>query len=341
MRKLLNTLYVTTPEAYLSKDGENVVVKIKDEERFRIPILNIEGIVSFGYMGASPQLIKMCTEHNVGLSFLSSNGEFLGRVSGKVRGNVLLRRIQYRIADDKEKSLQISSVFVAGKIANMRSIIERYRRDYGKADDGLEEISLHLKMCKRRAFHANDSDSLRGLEGDAANCYFSVFNKMIIQQKNSFVFNGRNRRPPKDKVNALLSFLYTLLAHDIQSALETVGLDPFVGFMHTDRPGRASLALDMMEEFRAYFCDRLVLSLINRRQISEKDFIIQGEAGVVMSDNGRKMVIQAWQNKKQEEIIHPYLKEKVKIGLLPYIQAMIMARYLRGELDNYAVFLIQ
>ncbi|MEG1617139.1 MAG: type I-C CRISPR-associated endonuclease Cas1c [Bacteroidales bacterium] len=341
MRKLLNTLYVTTPEAYLSKDGENIVIKIKDEERFRIPALNIEGIVSFSYMGASPQLIKMCTEYNIGLSFLSPSGDFLGRVSGKIRGNVLLRRIQYRIADDKERSLQISSIFISGKIANMRSIIERYKRDYCKDDDCLVQISQHLKTCKRHAFHASDSDSLRGIEGDAANCYFSVFNRMIIHQKNIFSFNGRNRRPPKDKVNALLSFLYTLLAHDVQSALETVGLDPFVGFMHTDRPGRPSLALDMMEEFRSYLCDRLVLSLINRKQINERDFIVQGNEGVIMSDNGRKTVIQAWQNRKQEEIIHPYLKEKVKIGLLPYIQAVLLARYLRGELDNYAVFLIQ
>lgn len=341
MRKLLNTLYVTTPEAYLSKDGENIVVKIKDEEKFRIPILNLESIVSFGYMGASPQLMKLCVERDVGLSFLASSGEFLGRISGKTKGNVLLRRTQYRVADDKERSLRISSIFIAGKIFNMRSVIDRYRRDYCKEDCELTEVSQHLKNSRRRIFCAVDTDSLRGIEGDAANCYFSVFDRMIVQQKIAFPFSGRNRRPPKDRVNALLSFLYTLLAHDVQSALETIGLDPYVGFMHTDRPGRPSLALDMMEEFRSYLCDRLVLSLINRKQITEKDFVIQGNAGIIMSDNGRRNVIQAWQNRKQEEIIHPYLQEKVKIGLLPYIQAMLMARYLRGELDNYPVFLIQ
>ena len=230
---------------------------------------------------------------------------------------------------------------IAGKIANMRTVVERFRRDYSDESSGLEEVSEHLNVCKRRAFKADDIDSLRGIEGDAAACYFSIFDRLILKQKEHFFFHGRNRRPPKDRVNALLSFLYTLLAHDVQSALETIGLDPYVGFMHSDRPSRPGLALDMMEEFRPYLCDRLVLSLINRRQVNERDFIVQGNEGIVMSDAGRKTVIQAWQTRKQEEIMHPYLKEKVKIGLLPYVQAVLMARFLRGEANNYAVFLMQ
>jgi CRISPR-associated protein Cas1 len=341
MRKLLNTLYVTTPEAYLSKDGENVVVKVGEEERFRIPILNLEGIVSFGYMGASPHLIKLCAEHDVGLSFVSQRGEFMGRVSGAVRGNVLLRRTQYRLADSPADSLRLSAVMIAGKIANMRAVVNRFSRDYPNDSDGFDAVSDHLNNCKRQAFRVDSIDSLRGVEGDASNCYFSVFDRLILKQKEHFFFHGRNRRPPKDRVNALLSFLYVLLAHDVQSALETVGLDPYVGFMHTDRPGRAGLALDMMEEFRPYLCDRLVISLINRRQITARDFVVQGSEGVVMSADGRKTVIQAWQNRKKEEIMHPYLREKVSVGLLPYVQALLMARHLRGEADNYAVFLIQ
>ena len=240
MRKLLNTLYVTTPEAYLTKDGENVVIRVKEKDIFRIPVLNIEGIVTFGYMGASPALMKMC-----------------------------------------------------------------------------------------------------GIEGEAATTYFSVFDQMIISQCEDFPFNGRNRRPPKDKVNALLSFVYTLLNHEVQSALETVGLDPYVGFLHTDRPGRASLALDMMEELRAYLADRLVLSLINRKQISGKGFVEHGDNGIVMDEDIRKEVLLAWQKRKKETIIHPYLNESVPIGLIPYIQAMLLARFLRNDLDNYPVFLMK
>ena len=321
MRKLLNTLYVTTPEAYLTKDGENVVIRVKEKDIFRIPVLNIEGIVTFGYIGASPALMKMCAERNVGLCFLSANGQFQGRVSGPTKGNVLLRRTQYRIADDANKSLEISRLFIAGKIANSRTVIDRFKRD--------------------QALVAESSDTLRGIEGEAATTYFSVFNQMIISQCEDFPFNGRNRRPPKDKVNALLSFVYTLLNHEVQSALETVGLDPYVGFLHTDRPGRASLALDMMEELRAYLADRLVLSLINRKQISGKGFVEHGDNGIVMDEDIRKGVLLAWQKRKKETIIHPYLNESVPIGLIPYIQAMLLARFLRNDLDNYPVFLMK
>ena len=324
MRKLLNTLYVTTPEAYLTKDGENVVIRVKEKDIFRIPVLNIEGIVTFGYIGASPALMKMCAERNVGLCFLSANGQFQGRVSGPTKGNVRL--------------------FIAGKIANSRTVIDRFKRDHISSDKQLSlflSVSEKLKRSKNQALVAESSDTLRGIEGEAATTYFSVFNQMIISQCEDFPFNGRNRRPPKDKVNALLSFVYTLLNHEVQSALETVGLDPYVGFLHTDRPGRASLALDMMEELRAYLADRLVLSLINRKQISGKGFVEHGDNGIVMDEDIRKGVLLAWQKRKKETIIHPYLNESVPIGLIPYIQAMLLARFLRNDLDNYPVFLMK
>lgn len=343
MRKLLNTLYVTTPESYLFKDGENVVVRIKEEEAFRIPVHNIEGIVTFGYMGVSPGLLQLCFRNNVRLSFLSPHGTFIGRIAGDTKGNVLLRRTQYRLADDSAKALQLSCIFIAGKIANCRSVIERFKRDNGKdrEEKNIQTVSALLKQCRNKAMKAHDMNTLRGIEGEAANLYFSLFDNMILTRKDQFVFKGRNRRPPKDKVNALLSFIYTILAHEVQSALETVGLDPYVGFMHADRPGRASLALDMIEELRAYMADRFVLSLINRKQLNGSGFIEHGNSGVVMDQDTKKAVLQAWHKRKQEKIIHPFLKESIPVGLLPYVQAMLMSRYLRGDLDNYPVFLIQ
>lgn len=339
MRKLLNTLYVTTPEAYLSKDGLNVVVSVKQKEIFRIPVVNIEGIVTFGYMGASPGLMKLCAEHNVVLSFLSPNGKFIGRFQGPIKGNVLLRTKQWDLARDKCFALELSKLFVTGKIQNYRNILARFIRDNGDNEDVRETVA-QLKYCKQKAIASADLDYLRGVEGDAANRYFEVFSQLILHQKDDFIFTGRNRRPPKDAVNAMLSFVYTLIASDMTAALETVGLDPYIGFLHTLRPGRTSLALDMMEEFRAYLGDRLVLSLINRKQLTIRDFIRQGEDGVVMTDNGRKIILTAWQSRKKETIIHPYLGEKIPIGLLPYAQAMLLARYIREDIDNYPVFLI-
>lgn len=339
MRKLLNTLYVTTPDAYLSKDGMNVVISVNQKEVFRIPIVNIEGIVTFGYMGASPGVMKLCADNNVSLSFLSPQGKFIGRFQGPVKGNVLLRTKQWDCAKNGQFALEVSKLFVAGKIQNYRNILSRFIRDNGD-NDAVKEAITQLKYCKQKAFNSSDMDYLRGVEGDAANRYFEVFPQLILHQKHDFVFTGRNRRPPKDAVNAMLSFVYTLIASDMISALETVGLDPYIGFLHTLRPGRASLALDMMEELRAYLGDRLVLSLINRKQLSIKDFIRHGEEGVVMTDNGRKIILTAWQNRKKETFVHPYLGEKISIGLLPYTQAMLFARYVRGDLDNYPVFLI-
>lgn len=340
MRKLLNTLYVTTPEAYLSKDGMNVVITVKQEEFFRIPIVNIESIVTFGYMGASPGLMKLCCDYNVSLTFLSPNGRYVGRLQGPIRGNVLLRQTQFERSSDELFTLGISQVFIAGKIQNYRAILRRHLRDYGENTD-LQEAATTLDIRKREVFRSQSPDQLRGIEGDSARVYFNVLPHLIIHQKDDFTFTGRNRRPPKDAVNALLSFVYTLLAHDVHSALETVGLDPYVGFLHTLRPGRASLALDLMEELRGYLGDRLVLSLINRKQVCGKDFVHQGDEGIVMTENCRKEVLQSWQKRKKEEIMHPYLQEKIPLGLLCYTQAMLLARYLRGDLDNYPVFLIR
>ena len=340
MRKLLNILYVTTPESYLSKDGENVVVSVKQEERFRIPIINLEGIITFGYMGASPGLMKHCADNGVSLSFLSPNGRFIGRLQGPVHGNVLLRKTQYQINDDIERSLHFAKLFVAGKIQNYRTILQRFIRDNGDSIQIADAIKS-LEKSKQWALNANDLPSLIGVEGDAANSYFEVFPMLLLHQKDGFPFHGRNRRPPKDAVNAMLSFVYALLANETAAALESVGLDPYVGFLHSLRPGRTSLALDLMEELRAYLGDRFVLSLINRKQVSPNDFITQGESGVIMTDNCRKIVLTAWQNRKKETIVHPYLEEKITIGLLPYVQALLLARTIRGDIDDYPVFLIR
>lgn len=340
MRKLLNTLYVTTPEAYLSKDGLNVVVSVDKEELFRIPIVNVEGIVTFGYMGASPGLMKLCMDNNVSLSFMTPQGRFIGRVQGATRGNVLLRKKQYALSEDENVALHLAKLFITGKVFNTRSILQRYIRDYG-ADEDVERVVRQLDWRKKCIMQAESMDILRGEEGHAANTYFDVFDHLILHQKEDFPFNGRNRRPPKDEVNAMLSFVYTLIANDMAAALESVGLDPYVGFMHTLRPGRASLALDMMEELRAYLGDRLILSMINRKQVAKKDFIRQNDESFVMTDGCRKELLTTWQKRKKETIEHPYLKEKIPIGLLPYVQAMLLARFLRDDLDDYPVFLMR
>lgn len=340
MRKLLNTLFITTPESYLTKDGQNVVVSIKQQEVFRIPVLNIESIVTFGYVGASPGVMKLCADCGIGLTFLSPSGSFIGRMQGKVRGNVLLRKAQYALAEDATRCTELAKVCIAGKIHNSRSVLRRYIRDYGACGE-VEDAIRMLDVAKRNVLKSDSRDSIRGLEGEAASNYFSVFGNLIIHQKSTFPFAGRNRRPPKDAVNAMLSLAYTLLTSDVVSALETVGLDPYVGFLHTIRPGRASLALDMVEELRAYLGDRFVLSLINRKQVSEKDFLKQGEEGVQLTDKGRKVFLTAWQQRKKEEITHPFLCEKIPVGLIPYAQAMLMARCVRGDLDSYPVFLLK
>jgi len=340
MRKLLNTLYLTTPESYLSKDGENIVVSVNQKEVFRIPALNVEAIVTFGYMGASPGIMKLCADKGIGLTFLTPNGRFISRVQGQIRGNVLLRKAQYALSEDAAKTTELAKIMIAGKVQNYRSILRRYERDYGQ-NESVEEVVNAIDWAKRDILRCNDKDVLRGLEGDAASCYFSIFPTLIINQKTDFPFSGRNRRPPKDAVNAMLSLAYTLLTNDVTSALETVGLDPYVGVFHTLRPGRASLSLDMVEELRAYLGDRFVLSLINRKQITKSDFLYQGDDGVILTDKGRKTFLTAWQIRKKEVVTHPFLQEKIPVGLIPYAQAMLLARYIRGDIDAYPVFLIK
>ncbi len=343
MRKLLNTLYVTSPDSYLSRDGENVVVIIGNTEKFRIPIHNIESIVTFGYCGASPALLGLCAERNVSVSFLTEHGRFWGRLSGPVRGNVLLRRKQYRMADNESVALEISKICISGKIANCRNVLQRVIRDHPESVNvvSLSDAAEILNERQKQVLKAENLEKLRGIEGDAANTYFGVFNYLVTSQKEDFVLNGRTRRPPKDKVNALLSFVYSLLANEIQSALEATGLDPYVGFLHTDRPGRPGLALDLMEEFRPYLGDRLVLTLINRKQVTARGFEDMNESGVIMNDETRKEVISAWQKRKQEEIQHPFLQEKIPVGLLPYAQALLFSRFIRGDIDKYPVFLMK
>ncbi|WP_298668823.1 type I-C CRISPR-associated endonuclease Cas1c [uncultured Methanofollis sp.] len=340
MRKLLNTLYVTTPESYLLRDGENVVVKVDGKEKFRIPIHNLEGIVCMGYMGASPQLMRLCTDSNVGLSFLTPSGRFLARVHGRVRGNVLLRRTQYRVADNAGESLDIARCFIQGKIVNCRTVLGRGIRDHGESIrcDRIRSVDVLLIENLQGIEECTNSDSLRGIEGNCAKFYFEVLDELILKQKDDFFITERNRRPPCDNMNALLSFLYTLLAHDVESALETVGLDPYVGFFHTDRPGRPGLALDLMEELRPFMADRLALNMVNLKQLKGSDFVRKEGGGVIMTDAGKKEILGAWQKRKQDQVTHPYLREKIPVGLIPYVQAMLLARFLRGDIDGYPPF---
>jgi len=341
MKRLLNVLYVTTPDSYVACEGENVVVRVEGEERLRVPIHILDSIVCFGYMGASPGLMGLCAQRQVSLSFVSASGRFLGKLEGPVRGNVLLRREQYRAADDSRRSAELARSFILAKIVNSRSVLRRAIRDHGDEIDvaTIERSSDRLLEKTRSLQECLDLDVIRGIEGDAAHAYFSCLNLLLVAQKESFFMHDRNRRPPRDNMNALLSFLYTLLLHDIQSALESVGLDPYVGFLHRDRPGRPGLALDLMEEFRPHLADRLAITLVNRRQVSGKGFRRSESGGIRMDDETRKLVISAWQKRKQEEVRHPYLDEKVPIGLLPYAQALLLSRYLRGDLDGYPPFL--
>lgn len=341
MKKLLNTLYVTSENSYLSLDGENVVVFEEKTEMGRVPLHNLEGIVSFGYRGTSPALMGACAERNVSLCYLTPQGRFLARVSGRIKGNVLLRQQQYVSSRDEKISLEIAKNCILGKVYNARWVLERAVRDHSMQID-LEQVksaSGFLKSSLEYIQDAQSKEQLRGYEGEAASVYFGVFDQLILQQKKDFVFQGRSRRPPLDNVNALLSFVYTLLTNQITSALETVGLDPYVGYLHTDRPGRASLSLDLIEELRAVFADRFVLSLINKRIVNGKNFYKKENGAVLMDDELRKKVLTEWQNRKREIITHPYLGEKVEWGMVPYVQAMLLARYLRGDLDGYPVFL--
>lgn len=341
MKKLLNTLFVMTPGRYLSLGGENVVINEGGSMVARFPLHNFESIVTFGYTGASPALMAACSERGISLNFMSASGRFMARVVGETNGNVILRREQYRIADNEEKSLKIAKNFVLSKLYNSGWILERGARDYSLRLDSkkLKEKSHILFNNMHKVRNPENFEFLRGIEGNSATTYFSCFDDLILNQKNDFYFKVRNKRPPLDNVNALLSFAYTLLAKVCASALEAVGLDPYVGFFHTDRPGRISLALDLMEEFRAVFADRFVLTIINKQMIKPSGFLKKESGAVIMNDEARKAFVAAWQTKKQEEIKHPFIEEKIQWGIVPYVQALLLARYIRGDPDEYPPFM--
>lgn len=341
MKQLLNTLYVTTQGAYLARDGEAVAVRLEQETKLRVPIHTLSSIVCFGQVSCSPFLMGLCGESGVALAFLTENGRFLARVQGSVSGNVLLRREQYRWADKEDRSAAVARSVVIGKIANCRTVVLRALREKTEGDGAkeMETAARRLGRLLETVAGPASLDEIRGHEGDAARVYFSVFDHFVTASKEDFPFRGRSRRPPLDSMNALLSFVYTLLTHDVTAALEAVGLDPAVGFLHRDRPGRPSLGLDLVEELRPVIADRLALSLVNRRQVQGSGFHRTESGGVVMDDETRKEVLVAYQKRKQEEIQHPFLGEKVAFGLVPHLQATLLARFIRGDLDGYPSFL--
>jgi CRISPR-associated protein Cas1 len=335
----MNTLYVVEPQAFLRLENENVLVCKDKDELGRIPLRVLESIVTFGSLGVTPALMGACVERGIALSFHAMNGRFLAKVDGAPRGNVLLRRTQYRWADGPEGA-SLAQRFVVAKVHNQKVVLQRFRRDYrDKASSTVDMAIEKMSLLEEKITREPNTETLRGLEGKAADHYFAVFDEMILSKCDRMRFNGRSRRPPRDPVNALLSFFYSLLSHDVAAACSSVGLDPYVGFLHTDRPGRQSLALDVMEELRAYMVDRFVLSAVNRGQVGENDFEYGPDGAVAFRDEKRKAVIGLWQERKREEITHPFLKEKIPLGLLPYVQALLLARYMRGDLDDYPAFL--
>lgn len=341
MKKLLNTLYVTIPDTYLSLDGENVVIYQAEKTLGRVPLHNLNGIVCFGYRGASPALMGACAERDISLCFLTQHGRFLARIEGAVHGNVLLRKLQYEWASDTERSLAIAQMFLIGKIYNGRWCLERGKRDHPMRVDTevIEHAVQQMKDAITMIPQTTSRERLMGIEGEAAQAYFGAFPQLILKNEADFYFEGRNRRPPLDRVNAMLSFAYTLLGNEITGALESVGLDPAVGFLHALRPGRKSLALDLLEELRAPFADRFVLSQINLGKVTAGDFEQKENGAFYLKDAARKQFLTAWQKRKQETLMHPYLKEKIPWGMVPYAQAMLLARYIRGDLDAYPPFL--
>jgi len=340
MKKLLNVLYVSTQSIYLHQEGDTVVAEKDHKTILRLPIHTLAGIVCFGNVLCSPFLLGLCGEHGVHVSFLSDYGKFLARVEGSVSGNVLLRIAQTNASNTPQKSKDVASSFVIGKLLNSRAVIMRRLRDHGM-DNDCQKVAEHFSDAIRRVKLADNINAVRGIEGEAASFYFSVFNKLLVAQESDFSLKSRSRRPPLDPMNALLSFLYTLLAHDCEGALQSVGLDPQIGFLHALRAGRPSLALDLMEEFRAILADRLAISLVNLNQLSIKDFTFTDSGAVLLAEDARKTVLTAWQRKKQDELVHPFINEKIKIGLLPYVQALLLARFLRGDMDAYPPFILR
>ena len=343
MKRLLNTLFILSEDIYLSLDGENIVANRDKQIVARYPLHTLQNIVTFSYAGASLALMGACAQRQIGLAFCTPRGKFLARVCGESRGNVLLRRTQYRVADDLLQSCQISRAMIFGKLYNARWSIERTRRDHGLRIDGerLSAASRQIYELLPQVREETSPERLRGLEGVGASAYFGVLDDMVLGDKETFYFHGRSRRPPLNAFNALLSFAYSLLAHDCASALESVGLDSYVGFLHRDRPGRTSLALDLMEELRPCMADRFVLTLINNRVVKFADFLKTESEAVLLTDTGRRTFLKSWHEKKKETLTHPYLGEKLPWGMNPYIQALLLARYLRGDLDAYPTFLMK
>lgn len=339
MKTHLNTLFVTTENSYVGKDGEAVVVRVDGETALRVPIHMLDSIVCFGPVSVSPYLMALCGRRDVAITFMEPNGRFLGRVHAFTSGNVLLRKEQYRASEHPDLALELSRAFVQAKLHNARVLVLRAARDHGDPGGGLGAAAEHLARCIRRADCADDLNQLRGTEGEAAKRYFESFSLLMRSPGGRFVMNGRSRRPPRDPANALLSFVYALLASDLRSACEAVGLDPQIGFLHADRPGRAGLALDLMEELRPVFADRVVLSLINRQQVKFRGFHHEDGGGVRMNEETRKAVLAQYQKRKEEELTHPFLREKMTLGMVPLIQARLLARTIRGELDTYPPFL--
>ena len=340
MRKLLNTLYITNEEYYLARDGENIIIKEDGKTIRRFPIHILEGIVCFNYVGASPGVVKLCNENNISITFLTPNGRFCGKFIGVTNGNVLLRRTQYRISDD-DRSLMIAKRCIEAKLINSRKVYLRLLRDHPDKIDSqkIQKVTDYLYNQIQVVNDIREKESLRGVEGDAARIYFQQFDSLILSQQEDFKFVMRSKRPPMNRVNAMLSFLYSMLTYEVQAALETIGLDSYVGFFHNDRPGRASLALDMIEELRAYMVDRLVLTMINRNQISKSDFEVKENDAVLLNEKGREKILTEWQKRKQIEITHPFIKETIPIGLIPYVQAQLLSRHIRGDLDEYPPFI--
>ncbi len=341
MRKLLNTLYITSEQLYLALDNSNVVVKNPDKtECERIPLHLLESIVSFSRKGVSIPLIAKCSALGIPIHLMSEKGSFLASIQMPSRGNVLLRKAQYRISDDKESSFKLAACFIEGKIRNMKHLLDRARwnRQDLSLKESLDTLSNHLENALFKLYSIHDVDTLRGVEGDAASAYFQSFQSLILRKEDAFIFHGRSRRPPLDQVNALLSFAYTILTNECAAALESVGLDSYVGFLHSDHSGRKSLACDLVEELRPAYADRYVLQMINTKTISAEHFEIMPDKAVYLNKEGKKVFLHHWQLYKQEELLHPVLLEKIPFGLIPYVQAQLLARYICGDVTEYVPF---
>lgn len=341
MKKLMNTLFVTSPDAYIGKQGDALLIKQKKQKPQRIPLLNLDSIVCFGKAGISAYAMNACARENIPISLISPWGRFLARVHGPASGNVLVRREQFRRADDLAQATELARSTVGAKLTNTRVVLLRASRETADSAraEALADVAAYCKRALEDCLKASSLETLRGIEGDCARRYFSVFNAMIKMPGEDFLYIRRSRRPPTDRINALLSFAYSLLTHECSSALQSLGLDPAVGYLHGDRPGRLSLALDLVEEFRAWWADRLVLALINREELKAGDFIESESGAVLLTDAGRKTFFNAWRRRKEEIITHPVLEEKVSIGLLPYTQALLLSRHLRGDIDYYPPFI--